>query len=87
MEREDVKARIQRVVLKATNMRPERLTDTVSFRRELELDSLSLLEIGVEVDYEFGLGLPDERYAEIDNVEQAADLVLAELATRATPGG
>lgn len=82
MDRDDVKTRIRRVILKTTNLRPERLGDTTSFRKELDLDSLSLLEIGVDVDYEFGLGLPDERYAGLDTVDQTADLVLAELASR-----
>lgn len=82
MDREDVKARIRRVIIKTTNLKPERIGDQTSFRQELDLDSLSLLEIGVDVDYDFGLGLPDERYRGLDSVDQTADLVLAELAAR-----
>jgi acyl carrier protein len=82
MDREDVKQRIRRVIIKTTNLKAERIGDQTSFRQELDLDSLSLLEIGVDVDYEFGLGLPDERYRGLDTVDQTADLVLAELAAR-----
>lgn len=54
------------------------------------LDSLSLLEIGVDVDLAFKLELPDERYKEIESLPQMVALVqgrLAELsaATGAAP--
>lgn len=82
MDREDVKSRIRRVITKTTNLRPEKLGDDTSFRKELNLDSLSLLEIGVDIDYEFGLALPDERYRDLDTIEQTADLVTEELEAR-----
>ncbi len=54
------------------------------------MDSLSLLEIGVDVDLAFKLELPDERYKEIESLPQMVALVqgrLAELsaATGAAP--
>jgi acyl carrier protein len=82
MDRAVVKDRIKRAIAKSTNLKPDSIGDTASFRHDLMLDSLSLLEIGVDVDYEFRLNLPDERYHALDSVDQTADLVLAELATR-----
>lgn len=82
MDREAVKSRIRRVITKTTNLRLEKLGDHASFRRELDLDSLSLLEIGVDIDYEFALGLPDERYRDLDTIEQTANLVTGELEAR-----
>jgi acyl carrier protein len=82
MDRASVKDRIKRAIAKSTNLKPEQLADTTSFRQDLMLDSLSLLEIGVDIDYEFRLGLPDERYHHVDSVDETADLVLAELALR-----
>ncbi len=38
-------------------------------------DSLSRLEIGVDVDYAFKLKLPDESYRGIDGVSALVDLV------------
>ena len=51
-------------------------------RATLEL----LLEIGVDIDYEFRLDLPDERYHALDSVEQTVDLVCGELAARSLAG-
>ena len=83
MERTAVKDRIKRAIAKSTNLKVEQIADHASFRQDLMLDSLSLLEIGVDVDYEFRLGLPDDRYHALDSVEQTADLVVGELAARA----
>ena len=83
MERNEVKDRIKRAIAKSTNLKAEQIADEASFRHDLMLDSLSLLEIGVDVDYEFRLGLPDDRYHAVDSVEQTADLVIGELAARA----
>jgi acyl carrier protein len=83
VERTIVKDRIKRAIAKSTNLKVEQIDDSASFRQDLMLDSLSLLEIGVDVDYEFRLNLPDERYHAVDSVEQTADLVLGELAVRA----
>ena len=88
MERTIVKDRIKRAIAKSTSLKLDQIGDQASFRQDLMLDSLSLLEIGVDVDYEFRLDLPDDRYHALDSVEQTADLVLGELAARAAaPGG
>ena len=86
MDRTAVKDRIKRAIAKSTNLKAEQIADEASFRHDLMLDSLSLLEIGVDVDYEFRLNLPDERYHAVDSVEQTADLVLGELAARGGAG-
>jgi acyl carrier protein len=58
----------------------EKIGDTDAFRDDLNLDSLSLLEIGVDVDFNFKLGLPDERFKEIGSVDAMVRLVEERLA-------
>ena len=57
-------------------------------REELGLDSLSLLEVGVNVDYEFKLNLPDldQRMAGITTLDSAVTLVEELLRDRAPLG-
>ena len=43
----------------------EDIADNASYADDLGLDSLTLLEIGVDMDYEFKLGLPEERLQHI----------------------
>jgi len=74
-----IKARIKEIIANVTSIDPASIGDTESFTADLDLDSLSLLEIGVDVDYEFQLGLPEERMRGIDSVEQTAALVEARM--------
>jgi acyl carrier protein len=71
----EMKARIKEIISNITNIDAGRIGDADSFTRDLDLDSLSLLEIGVDVDYEFQLGLPEERMRGIDSVDETVALV------------
>lgn len=82
MDSTDVRSRICRVITNITNLPAEKIGDHTSFRKELAIDSLSLLEIGVDVDYEFRLGLPEQRFQGIDTLAQTVELVEQELASR-----
>ncbi len=75
----EMKARIKEIISNITNIDAGRIGDADSFTRDLDLDSLSLLEIGVDVDYEFQLGLPEERMRGIDSVDETMALVSERL--------
>jgi acyl carrier protein len=76
------KAKIKEIISNVTNIDPGEIGDATSFTKELGLDSLSLLEIGVDVDYEFKLELPEERMRGLDSVEQTLALVEERLEER-----
>lgn len=78
----EIKTRIKRVIANITNVPADNIADDASFTKDLDLDSLSLLEIGVDVDYEFQLGLPEDAMRGLDSVNQTADLVIAHSAER-----
>lgn len=78
----DLQDRIRRVITNITNIPAEKIGENTSFRKDLGIDSLSLLEIGVDVDYEFRLGLPEQRFQGIDTLAQTVALVEQELAAR-----
>ncbi len=75
----DMKVRIKEIIANITNLDPEEIGDADSFTEDLDLDSLSLLEIGVDVDYEFKLGLPEEEMRGIDSVNETVALVTKTL--------
>jgi acyl carrier protein len=54
-----IRERVKKIIFNVTRIPIERIGDDAAFREDLELDSLSLLEIGVDLDYEFQLGLED----------------------------
>jgi acyl carrier protein len=76
---EDIKNRIKQIIANVAGLNPSRITDDANLRDELKLDSLSLLEIGVDVDLAFKLELPDERYKEVDTVPAMVNLVQQRL--------
>jgi len=67
--------KIKHIIGNIAGLDPKRIGDADSLRDDLKLDSLSLLEIGVDVDLAFKLNLPDERYKEIQTLPQMVSLV------------
>ena len=79
MNPEEIRDRIKQIIGNVAGLDPRRINDGDHFRDDLHLDSLSLLEIGVDVDMAFQLGLPDERYKEIDSLPGMVELVQSHL--------
>lgn len=79
----EVRAKIKEIVANVTNIDSTEIGNTASFIEDLQLDSLSLLEIGVDVDYEFKLGVPEERLQELRTVQDSVDLVMECLSAKA----
>lgn len=72
----DIRAKVKEIIANATGLDAESIADDAHFVNDLDLDSLSLLEIGVDVDYEFRLGVPEERLQTLQTVQDTVDLVL-----------
>ena len=85
MESAEIRTQIKDIISRVTGIDSARIGDDATLRDGLSIDSLSLLEIGVDVDLAFKLGLPDERYKGIDSVPAMVALVeerLRELASQ-----
>lgn len=77
-----VKAKIKEIISNVSGIPVEDITDQASYVEDLGLDSLTLLEIGVDMDYEFKLGVPEERLQHIRSVQDAFDLIVETLGER-----
>lgn len=75
MDSNEIRAKVKKIIANVTNVDPAGIGDGQSFTQNLGFDSLSLLEIGVDVDYEFQLGLPEEAMRELDSVDSTVALV------------
>lgn len=80
---EEIRTRIKQIIANVAGLNSARIGDDATLRDDLKLDSLSLLEIGVDVDLAFKLELPDERYKEIDSLPAMVELVQQRLSERA----
>ena len=79
MNNAEILDKIKQIIGNIAGLDPKRIGDADSLRDDLKLDSLSLLEIGVDVDLAFKLNLPDERYKEIQTLPQMVSLVQERL--------
>ncbi len=82
MEPIQVKTKIKEIISTVSSIPVEDIADNASYTDDLGLDSLTLLEIGVDMDYEFKLGLPEERLQHIRSVQDAFDVVMETLSER-----
>lgn len=82
MDTNDIRVKVKEIISNVTNIDIEDIADDASFVEDLQLDSLSLLEIGVDVDYEYKLGVPEEELGQLRTVADAVDLVVRTLAAK-----
>ena len=76
---EEIRTRIKQIIANVAGLNAGRIGDDDTLRDDLKLDSLSLLEIGVDVDLAFKLELPDEKYREVDSIPAMVHLVQRRL--------
>ncbi len=82
MDVAEIRSKVKQIISNVTNIAPEKIADNAAFIEDLNLDSLSLLEIGVDVDFEFKLGVPEERLQQLRTVQDSVDLVLQVLSEK-----
>jgi acyl carrier protein len=75
MEANEIRSRIKRVVSNIANIPADEIGDRASFRKDLNLDSLSALEVIIGVEFEFKFQIPDLEAAQAETVEEAVQLV------------
>ena len=67
--------KIKQIIADVADLDVEEIADDATFLDDLELDSLALLEIGVDVDYEFKLGVAEERLSKLRSIPETVALV------------
>jgi len=79
----EIREKVKEIIANVANLDPAEIADDAKFIDDLELDSLSLLEIGVDVAYHYKLAIPEEKLGELRTLPEAVDLVLEYLETQA----
>lgn len=72
---EGIRTKIKQIIANVAGLDAGKIENDSSLRDDLKLDSLSLLEIGVDVDMAFQLQLPDETYKEVGTLPDMVQLV------------
>jgi acyl carrier protein len=84
-DQESIRAKVKEIIGHVANLDAAAIADDANLRQDLNLDSLSLLEIGVDVDYAFKLGILDleTRLANMTTLPEVVALVEQLLAQKA----
>jgi acyl carrier protein len=83
MDVDQIRRKTKDSISRITGIPVDDISDTASYRRDLGLDSLAMLEIAVDAEYEFGVKLPDERLPDIETVDDAVRVICEHLAAQA----
>jgi len=75
MTETDIRDSIKQSIARITGIPPSEISDSASYRDDLGLDSLSMLEIAVDAELCFEVKIPEERLSEIQTVADAVRIV------------
>jgi|HubBroStandDraft_6_1064221.scaffolds.fasta_scaffold69787_2 acyl carrier protein len=76
MDRDRILTNLKASIAKISGLPVDSITDSASYVEDLGLDSLTILEIVVEVDYEFKVKIPEDKMDQIRTVEDTVNIVL-----------
>ena len=82
MDSEDIRGKIKEFISNAANIDAAKIGDNASYKDDLGLDSLTMLEISVDLDSEFDLEIPEEELANIHTIQDSVNLVQKYLAAK-----
>lgn len=82
MNRVEIRSQIKEIIANVAGLDASTIADESRFLEDLDLDSLALLEIGVDVDYAFKLGVPDEELRQLRSIPETVALVEQHLDSR-----
>lgn len=79
MDTEKIRATVKRSINKVTAIPLEKISESASYVDDLGLDSLSILEIAVDVESQFKFQASDEELSSIRTVADTVELVRKRL--------
>ena len=72
---ESIRAAIRESVNRITGIAPADIHDSSNYRKDLGLDSLSALEVMVDIEYAFKIKVPEVRLQTIQTVQDTIKVV------------
>jgi acyl carrier protein len=75
MSTDEIRARVKKSISMITNISFDEISDTASYKDDLQLDSLTILEIAVDAEYQFQVKLSDDDLGEIRTVDDTVRMV------------
>ena len=83
MDREQVLAVLREQAVELLELSPEDIVESKSFKADLDVDSLALVEYTMAVEDELHVKLPDEDVVDLATIGEFVDLIMRKLAAAA----
>jgi acyl carrier protein len=83
MSEQDVLAGLAEIVNEITGLKVEQIVPSASFVDDLDVDSLSMVEVAVAAEERFGVRIPDADLAKLKTVGDAVEYVQTRAAVSA----
>lgn len=78
MSRNDIFDKVKDIIVEQLNVDdPERITPETSLTKDLEADSLYVVEVIMAIEDEFGIEIPDEDAEQFNSVDDIVDFIEA----------
>ncbi len=75
MSNEEILSGLAEIVEEIAGVDADQVTPEKSFVDDLDIDSLSMVEIAVQAEDKFGVKIPDDQLAELKTVGDAVDYI------------
>ena len=76
---EEIRMNIKRSIANIANIELGAIADNASYKKDLMLDSLTILEIAVDAEVQFQIKIPDEELSSLDTIDETVRLVQRHL--------
>ena len=75
MSTDEIRKRVKKSIATITNISLDEIPDNASYKDDLQLDSLTILEIAVDAEYQFQVKLSDDDLAVLRTVDDTVRMV------------
>lgn len=77
---DEIRMNIKRSIATIANLDLNSIADNASYKEDLCLDSLTVLEIAVDAEMQFQIKIPDEELSKLDTIDETVRLIQRHLA-------
>jgi acyl carrier protein len=79
LSRDEVMAKVREHLSTELEVDPAKISDSTTFKHDLDADSLDLYELVMELEDSYGIAVSEEEASRIETVGDAVDFVLGRL--------
>ncbi|SHG55180.1 acyl carrier protein [Jatrophihabitans endophyticus] len=73
---DEVRQGLASILAEVADVNPDDVSDDKSFVDDLDVDSLSMVEVAMEAETQFGVKIPDDKLSDLKTVKDAVDYIV-----------